>query len=227
MGNAGRRGSETVEKIRILIVDDHEVVRLGLAYLLSQYPQFLVVGEAATAKEAIEMMAKVAPDVVIMDVRLPGEDGIEACRRIVEQNPEVKVLMLTSYGDEELVIEAIMAGAKGYILKEVGNNELLRALEVVAKGQSVLDPVITRELLERMRHRSQGLLDELESLTKQEKRILALIAEGKTNREIAKAVYLSEKTVRNYVSNILSKLNLNNRAEAAVYGARYKRLLGQ
>lgn len=216
-----------MEKIRILIVDDHEVVRLGLAYLLSQYPQFQVVGEAATAAEAMTMLARVRPDVVIMDVRLPGEDGIEACRRIVEEHPEVKVLMLTSYSDEDLVIQAIMAGAKGYILKEVGNDELIRALEVVAKGQSVLDPVITKDLLERMRHRSQGLLDELESLTKQEKRILALIAEGKTNREIAKAVYLSEKTVRNYVSNILSKLNLNNRAEAAVFGARYKRLLGQ
>lgn len=215
-----------MERTRILIVDDHEVVRLGLSALFSQYPQFMVVGEAASAAEAIAQVAACEPDAVIMDIRLPGEDGIEACRCITEKFPQVNVLMLTSYEDDDLIMEAIMAGAKGYILKQVGNEELIRAVELVTSNASVLDPIITRRLLERMRSKPAGEdAGELNALTKQEKKVLALIAEGKTNREIAKTIYLSEKTVRNYVSNILAKLNLSNRAEAAVYAVRHRRIL--
>lgn len=215
-----------MDKIKIVIVDDHEVVRLGLTSLFAQYPQFMVVGEAGSGAEALAKTGILAPDVVIMDIRMPGEDGIEICRELVERFPDVQVVMLTSYDDEDLIMEAIMAGAKGYILKQVGNEELVRAVEVVVRGESVLDPVITKRLLERMRSRpGTEEASELSTLTRQEKKVLALVAEGKTNREIAKAIYLSEKTVRNYVSNILSKLNLSNRAEAAVYAVRHKRLM--
>ncbi|TDA70145.1 MAG: response regulator transcription factor [Clostridia bacterium] len=215
-----------MDKIKILVVDDHEVVRLGLTSLFAQYPQFTVVGEAGSGAEALAKTGRLSPDVVIMDIRMPGEDGIEVCRELVEKFPGVQVVMLTSYDDQDLIMEAIMAGAKGYILKQVGNEELVRAVEVVVRGESVLDPVITKRLLERMRSRPETEeASELSTLTRQEKKVLALVAEGKTNREIARAIYLSEKTVRNYVSNILSKLNLSNRAEAAVYAVRHKRLL--
>ena len=207
--------------VRILIVDDHEVVRIGLRSLLERVPQFTVVGETDSGARAVELTDQLRPDVVVMDIRMPELNGVEACRRIKARHPDVKVIMLTSYPDDEMVFGAVMAGASGYVLKQAGSTELIEAIRTVARGESLLDPSVTGKLLERMR--SMGT-DEAqhphEKLNPQERRILALIAEGKTNREIAETLYLSEKTVRNYVSMILSKLGLANRAEAAAYAVR-------
>ncbi|KKM10799.1 LuxR family transcriptional regulator [Clostridiales bacterium PH28_bin88] len=209
-----------VDCIKLLIVDDHEVVRLGLRYLFEQHGHFSVVGEAQSAVEALAKVETCRPDVVIMDIRLPRGSGIDACREITTRYHDTQVVMLTSYGDEETVLESIMAGAKGYVLKDVGNDELIRAVEAAGRGESLLDPMITAKLLEHLRRVPRGNQDTV--LTKQERKVLALIAEGRTNREIAKTIYLSEKTVRNYVSAILNKLNLSNRAEAAAYAAKHK-----
>ncbi|MHB1418541.1 MAG: response regulator transcription factor [Bacillota bacterium] len=208
-----------MEQIKILIVDDHEVVRLGLASLFEQYPYFSVVGEASNAADALHKVEECQPEVVILDIRLQKGNGIEVCREVTSKYQGVNVIILTSYGEEDLVLEAIMAGAKGYILKDVGNDELIRAIEAVRKGESLLDPVITKKLLERMR-RPVHERSEIELLSKQEKKVLGLVASGKTNREIAHTIYLSEKTVRNYVSKILTKLNLTNRTEAAAFAAK-------
>lgn len=208
--------------LHILLVDDHEIVRIGLTTLLNQYPQFEVVGGASSADQAIEMIRQLHPHVVILDIRLGKDNGIELCKYIVQHFPESRVIVLSAFDDDELIFAAIMAGAKGYVLKEVGTNELIRALEAVSRGESLLDPVITKKILERMRTSGYQHSSELDSLTKQERKVLGLIAQGKTNREIASNIYLSEKTVRNYVSNILNKLNLSNRSEAAVYATRNK-----
>ncbi|MEW6049018.1 MAG: response regulator transcription factor [Bacillota bacterium] len=208
--------------VRILIADDHEVVRIGLRSLLERFPDFVVVGEAASGVGAVELVDRVLPDVVIMDIRMPEMNGVDACRRIKEKHPEVKVIMLTSYPDDEAVFGAVMAGASGYVLKQVGSTELVDAIHTVARGESLLDPSVTGKLLERVRMLTSEDQQPHEKLNVQERRILALIAEGKTNREIAEALYLSEKTVRNYVSMILSKLGLANRAEAAAYAVRQK-----
>lgn len=203
--------------LKILLVDDHEVVRIGLAGLLSRNPNFQIVGEAVTAREAVDKAAQLSPDVVIMDIRLmDGDSGIEACREICNRDPNSKVIMLTSYADEEAVFASIMAGAKGYVLKQIGSQALIEVVERVGRGESLLDPAVTATVLERMRRLAQGESED-SLLTPQEKRILALVAEGKTNKEIAQQVYLSEKTVRNYVSSILNKLNFQNRTEAAAY----------
>src|SRR5690606_30722180 len=207
-----------VETIRILIVDDHEVGRIGLRSLFERIAQFEVVGEAASAQEAIELARSRKPDGGVMDIRMPDGSGIEACQAIRSENQDVKVIMLTSYTDDEAIFASVMAGASGYVLKQIGSQELVEAIRTVAAGGSLLDPSITGKVLERMRGMSRD--QQHEKLTDQELRILRLIADGRTNKEIAEALYLSEKTVRNYVSSILSKLNLSNRAEAAAYAVR-------
>lgn len=205
-----------------MLVDDHEVVRVGLRTLLGRRPDFEVVGEASTATEAVEKALQLRPDVVVMDVRLPGRSGIQACRQIVEQAPEVRVIMLTSYAEDELLFEAIAAGASGYILKQIGSEALFQALERVGCGESLLDPALTRTVFTRLREAiRKEKADVFRDLTDQELKILPLLAEGKTNREIASEVFLSEKTVRNYVSSILSKLGLSTRAQAAAYAVEH------
>ena len=205
----------------LLVVDDHEVVRQGLVALLDRRTGFQVVAEAGTAAEALEQARQFQPDLVVMDVRLPDGSGIEACREIRSELPNTRVVMLTSYPDEDAVLAAIVAGASGYLLKQVRARDLVAALETVADGGSLLDPAVTGKVLERMRRIATDD-DELAALTKQERKILALVAEGKTNKEIAAEVFLSDKTVKNYVSSILAKLNLERRAQAAAYVARMK-----
>lgn len=206
--------------IRVLIVDDHEVVREGLRALLKRRPQLAVVGEADTVASAIEEARRTEPDVVVMDVRLPDGSGVEACREIRAQRPETKVLMLTSYADDEAVFASIMAGAVGYLLKQTRGQTLADAIEQVMRGESLLDPAVTQRVLEQVRSSGKSKDDELSLLSEQEQKILDLIALGKTNKEIAKDVFLSDKTVKNYVSSILSKLNLRRRSEAAAFIAR-------
>ena len=209
---------------RLLVVDDHEVVRQGLVALLDRKEGFQVVAEAGSAAEAIEQARRHEPDIVVMDVRLPDGSGIEACREIRAELPNTRVVMLTSYPDEEAVLSAIVAGAAGYLLKQIRARDLVSALEVVGRGESLLDPGVTAKVLERVRRiATGGQSDELSSLTAQEQRILTLVAEGKTNKEIAAEVFLSDKTVKNYVSSILSKLNLERRAQAAAYVAKHGR----
>lgn len=209
-------------KQRILLVDDHEVVRLGLKSLLERYPQFDVVGEAASAREALEATGLLRPDVVVMDIRLPGTSGIEACEEIVNRYPGTRVIMLTSYAEDEMLFSAIRAGASGYILKQIGADDLVRALEAVGRGEALLDPAVTQRVFQEVR---KAVKDEEASafahLSQQEKHVLQLVSEGKTNREIAKVLFLGEGTVRNYVSSILSKLGVNNRAEAAAYAVEH------
>ncbi|MCX7682787.1 MAG: response regulator transcription factor [Anaerolineae bacterium] len=208
--------------LKIIIVDDHEVVRLGLRTLLERHPNFKIVGEAANAKEAVQKTLLLRPDVVVMDIRLPGGSGIEACRKIVEQVPEAKVIMLTSYAEDEMLFDAISAGASGYVLKQIGSEELIRAIETVGRGEALLDPALTQRVFARVREAARREREEaFADLTEQELRVLAHIAEGKTNREIAEALFLGEGTVRNYVSSILKKLGLTNRAEAAAYAVEH------
>jgi DNA-binding NarL/FixJ family response regulator len=205
--------------VRILVVDDHEVVRLGLVTLLGRQPGYAVVGEAAGAVEAVEKARVYKPDIVVMDVRMPDGSGIEACRQIRAELPGIRVIMLTSYADDEAVITAVMAGASGYVLKQVGSGDLLRAIETVRTGGTLLDPQLTLKVLDRMRAEANRAP---EPLTEQERNILTLIGEGKTNKDIAHQLYLSEGTVRNYVSSILAKLGFTNRSQAAAYAARRK-----
>jgi DNA-binding NarL/FixJ family response regulator len=207
-------------KVRVMLVDDHDVVREGLRALIQKRAEFGLVAEAATVASAIEEAVRCTPDIIIMDVRLPDGSGIEACREIRAQLPDTRVLMLTSYADEEAVLAAIMAGASGYLLKQTRSQELVEAIERVARGESLLDPTVTSRILERLRSGSSARNDELSLLSEQEQKILDLIADGKTNKEIALEVFLSDKTVKNYVSSILSKLNLRRRSEAAAFIAR-------
>ena len=207
-----------MSEIRVMLVDDHEIVRQGLRSLLERREHLRVVAEAGMVAEAIAMAAETQPDVVVMDVRLPDGTGIEACREIRAARPETKVLMLTSYADDDAVYAAIIAGAASYMLKQTRGRELVSAIEAVARGESLLDPAVTQSVLTRMREMaSGGHKDKLSELTEQERRILGLIAEGKTNREIAETIFLSEKTVKNYVSTILSKLGMDRRAQAAAF----------
>ena len=209
--------------LRLLVVDDHEVVRQGLVSLLERREHFQVVAEAGTAAEAVEMARKFEPDLVVMDVRLPDGSGIEACREIRAEFPATRVVILTSYPDEEAVLSAIIAGASGYLLKQIRSRDLISALESVGRGESLLDPAVTEKVLDRVRRIATGTYtDELAQLTQQEQKILLLVAEGKTNKEIASEVFLSDKTVKNYVSSILSKLNLERRAQAAAFVARHR-----
>ncbi len=211
-----------MQKQRILIVDDHEVVRLGLKSLLDQHPYFEVVAEAGNAREAIEQVERYAPDVVLMDIRLPGVSGIDACETITENYPDTKVVMLTSYAEDEMLFSAIRSGASGYILKQIGAEDLIRAIETVGRGEALLDPAVTQRVFQEVK---RAVRDEEASafadLSQQEKHVLLLVSEGRTNREIAKTLYLGEGTVRNYVSSILSKLGVSNRAEAAAYAVEH------
>jgi len=205
-------------RLRIIIVDDHEVVRIGLRTLLARNPDFEVVDEATSGQEAVRKVLMHRPDIVIMDVRLGGMSGIEACREINQAAPNVKVIMLTSYGDDDTLFESIAAGAAGFVLKQIGSDELIRAIEHVAHGEASLDPTTTARVLARMREMARKREESAFSmLTEQELRVLAHLAEGRTNREIADLLILGEGTVRNYVSSIFAKLNVSNRAEAAAY----------
>ncbi len=222
-GTSAERRSPETRPLRLLLVDDHEVVRQGLAALLDRREGFEVVAEAGSVAESIEMAERFRPDLVIMDVRLPDGSGVEACREIRAEHPEIRVVMLTSYPDEEAVLSAIIAGASGYLLKQIRARDLVAALEAVARGESLLDPAVTESVLARVRRIATGPdTDELAQLTSQEQKILLLVAEGKTNKEIAAEVFLSDKTVKNYVSSILSKLNLQRRAQAAAFMAKRK-----
>ena len=205
------------EQIKILLVDDHEVVRMGLRTLLERRDNIAVVGEAGTVEEAVAAAERTEPDVIVMDIRLPDGNGVDACREIRGQRSETKVIMLTSYADDEAIYGSIMAGASGYLLKQTRGQDLTSAIERVAAGESLLDPGITEKVLKRMRELAEGESDDLAALTPQERKIIGLIAEGKTNKEIAGDVFLSDKTVKNYVSSILSKLNLHRRSEAAAF----------
>ncbi|HEY7060478.1 MAG TPA: response regulator transcription factor [Chloroflexota bacterium] len=207
--------------VKLLLVDDHRVVRLGLRTLFETAPQFAVVAEAGTVAEAVLAARRSQPDVVVMDVRLPDGSGVEACREIRSERPRTRVLMLTSYSDEDAVVASIMAGAAGYLLKQTDPERLVEATEIVAQGGSLLDPAVTQTVLQWMRRLgAQAPEDPLIGLSEQERKILPLLAEGKTNREIAAQLYLSEHTVKTYVSNILQKLHLSRRAEAAAFIAR-------
>jgi DNA-binding NarL/FixJ family response regulator len=209
-------------KQRLLLVDDHEVVRLGLKALLERHPQFDVIAEASSAREAVEMVSSHHPDVVVMDIRLPGTSGIEACEEITNRFPETRVIMLTSYAEDEMLFSAIRAGASGYILKQIDSEALIRALEAVARGEALLDPAVTQRVFQEVRRAvKEEEASAFAHLSQQEKHVLLLVSEGKTNREIAKALFLGEGTVRNYVSSILSKLGVNNRAEAAAYAVEH------
>ncbi len=211
-----------MQKKTILLVDDHEVVRLGLKSLLEHSDQFEVVAEAGTAKEAVAMVEKHHPDVVLMDIRLPGPSGIEACEEITERWPDVRVVILTSYAEDEMLFSAIRAGASGYVLKQIGAEGLITAIEAACRGEAMLDPAVTQRVFQEVRRAvKEEEAAAFANLSQQEKHVLALVSEGKTNREIAGALFLGEGTVRNYVSSILSKLGVSNRAEAAAYAVEH------
>ncbi len=212
-----------MNRLRILLVDDHEVVRVGLRALIERQAGMEVIGEAGTAREAVTQAGRLAPDVVVLDVRLPGSSGLDACQQIKARWPETRIIVLTSFPDEDVLFDAIAAGADGYVLKQVGSDDLIRALERVGRGESLLDPSVTDRVFARIRkarHRERA--DAFADLSRQEMEILALIAEGQTNREIGEALHLGEKTVRNYVSDILNKLGVNSRTQAAAYAARHR-----
>jgi DNA-binding NarL/FixJ family response regulator len=205
--------------IRVFLLDDHEVVRRGVRELLEAGgDEMAVVGEAGTAEEALARIPAVRPDVAVLDVRLPDGNGVEVCREIRSRHPEVACLMLTSFADDEALFDSIMAGASGYVLKQVRGGDLRDGVRRVAAGQSLLDPTVTARVLERLRHPPGD--DHGVHLTDQEERILDLLAEGLSNRQIGERLYLAEKTVKNYVSNLLTKLGMHRRTEAAVYAAR-------
>jgi DNA-binding NarL/FixJ family response regulator len=202
----------------VFLLDDHEVVRRGLRELLEAEDDMEVVGEAGTAEEAYGRIPATSPNVAVLDVRLPDGDGVEVCREIRSQHPEIACIMLTSFADDEAVYAAIMAGAAGYVLKQVKGTDLVDGIRRVAAGDSLLDPSVTTRVLERLRHKDDK--DELAVLTDQERTILELIAEGLTNRQIGERMFLAEKTVKNYVSNMFAKLGMSRRTEAAAYSAR-------
>ena len=205
-------------KKKIIIVDDHEVVRIGLKSLLDKYPQYEVAGEAKNAKEAVNQVQKHQPDIVLMDIRLPGPSGISACEEIKDKYPDVQVIMLTSYAEDEMLFSAIKAGASGYVLKQIDSAGLVKSLDAVSRGEASLDPAVTQRVFQEVRRAvKEEEAASFAELSDQEKMVLKLVSEGKTNREIAQLLYLGEGTVRNYVSSILSKLEVSNRAEAAAY----------
>ncbi len=208
--------------LRVMLVDDHEIVRDGIRVMLDAQDDIVVTAEAGTVREAVDEAARTRPDVVVMDVRLADGSGIEATREIRAEHPATRVLMLTSFADDEALFASIMAGASGYVLKQVKSGDLLRAIRSVGAGDSLLDPAVTSAVLDRLRRGKHLMRDEkLARLSPQEERILTSVAEGKTNREIGVELGLAEKTVKNYVSSILSKLEVARRAEAAAYLARH------
>jgi two-component system response regulator DevR len=202
--------------IRLIIADDHEVTRVGLRTLLAACPQFEIVGETASAAETLETVARLKPDLLLLDVRLPDGSGIEVCRNLQRLDLDTKVLVLTSYANEDLVSDAIAAGADGYLLKEIHGDNLIQAIQDVAAGKSILDPAVTSHVLSSMRNpASTATPRKLALLSAQERRVVALVAEGKTNKEIGRELGLSDKTVKNYLSNAMEKLNLSRRSQAA------------
>jgi two-component system, NarL family, response regulator DevR len=210
------------DRLRVMLVDDHEVVRDGIKSLIQSQPDLTVIAEAASVAEAVRTAAAMKPDVIVMDVRLIDGSGIEATRDIRAQRSDTRVLMLTSFADDEALFASIMAGASGYVLKQIRGGELIRAIRTVGGGQSLLDPSVTASVLDRLRKGKHLLRDEkLARLSPQEERILGLVADGFTNKEIGDKLRLAEKTVKNYVSTILSKLEVARRAEAAAYLARH------
>lgn len=213
--------SEQAEAVRVFLLDDHEVVRRGISDLLDSEPDLEVVGEAGTAREALARIPALRPNVAVLDVRLPDGDGVTVCREIRSQMPEVACLMLTSFADDEALFDAIMAGAAGYILKQVRGNDLVSAIRTVASGGSMLDSKAASQVMERLRGGAERK-DPLAGLSDQERRILDLIGEGLTNRQIGDRLYLAEKTVKNYVSSLLSKLGMERRVQAAVYATELK-----
>jgi two-component system, NarL family, response regulator DevR len=207
------------DKIRVYLLDDHEVVRQGLRALLESTGDIEVVGEAGTATDAASRIPALRPDVAVLDARLPDGSGIEVCRTVRAVDPSIKGLILTSYDDDEALFAAIMAGASGYVLKEIRGNDLVEAIRQVAAGNSLIDPTLTARVLERVRN-PQTTAPELAQLTEQELKLLGLIAEGLTNRQIGERMFLAEKTVKNYVSSILAKLGLERRTQAAVLASK-------
>lgn len=204
--------------IRLLIVDDHEVVRVGLKTVLSHQPGLTVVGESATMATAVQDALRLKPTVILMDVRLPDGSGVDACRDILASSPNTRVIFLTSYADDDSVLAAVLAGAHGYVLKEIDSAALIRAIHSVAEGQSILDPTVTERALRWLRGLGNGpQVPGIEQLSAQEERVLALVAEGKTNKEIATALGLSDKTVKNYLANVFQKLRITRRAQAAAF----------
>jgi DNA-binding NarL/FixJ family response regulator len=204
--------------IRIFVLDDHELVRKGLQTLLESEEDMDVVGQASTAQQALEEIGTIQPDVAILDVRLPDGSGIEVCREIRSLYPTIACLMLTSYADDEALFSAIMAGAAGYVLKEIGGSDLIGDIRRVSQGASLIDANLSKEIFARL-HKSQKTEARLSSLSPQERRVLDLIAQGRSNRQIAEEIFLAEKTVKNYVSSLLSKLGMQRRTEAGVYAA--------
>ncbi len=208
--------------VQLLIADDHSVVRAGLRALLERQGNFRIVAEAATGEEAIIKAQEFQPDVAVLDIRMPGLSGIEACRQIVETVPTCRVIMLTSYAEDELLFAAIQAGASGYVLKRIGDNELVHAVERISRGEGMLDPAMTATVFAEMRKATEAQhAAAFADLTPQELAVLALVAEGMTNRQIAVKLYLGEGTVRNYVSSVLTKIGVSNRAEAAAYAVKH------
>jgi DNA-binding NarL/FixJ family response regulator len=205
--------------VRIFLLDDHEVVRRGVAELLRSEPGFEIVGEASTAAEAVARIPALKPDVAVLDVRLPDGNGVEVCREVRSRVPALACLMLTSFADDQALFDAIMAGASGYVLKQIRGNDLIDAVHRIAAGESLLDPSATAKVLDRIR-RGEHTDPRLESLTEQERRILELIGEGLTNREIGERMFLAEKTVKNYVSNLLAKMGMERRTQVAAYAAK-------
>jgi DNA-binding NarL/FixJ family response regulator len=210
-----------MKSLRVLLVDDHEVVRMGLRLVLDDVPDVTLVGEAANVETALTECGLLQPDVVIMDIKMPGRSGIDGCREITQRWPRIDVIMLSSFFDDQLIFDAIEAGAVGYVLKDVGTDELVRALEAVRRGEALLDPAITRRAIAMMRQRTQHT-NPFADLTRRELDVLALLAQGRTNAEIATQLVLSEKTVRNLVSIILSKLPVSNRVEAATFAIQHR-----
>ena len=207
--------------IRVFLVDDHEVVRRGVAALLESEDDIEVIGEAGTAESAVARIPALRPDVAVLDVRLPDGNGVDVCREIRSKTPEVACLMLTSFADDDALFTAVMAGAAGYVLKQIHGSDLVGAVRTVASGQSLLDPQTTASMLQRLRDQATRK-DPMEALSEQERHILELIGEGLTNRQIGERMFLAEKTVKNYVSNLLSKLNMQRRTQAAAFAARLK-----
>ena len=205
--------------LAVFLLDDHEVVRTGLRALLEAGDDITVVGEAGTVADALSRIPAAKPDVAILDVRLPDGNGVEVCREVRSADPDIVCVMLTSYADDEALIASIMAGAAGYVLKQIGSLDLLDTIRRAGAGESLLDPALTERVLDRLRE-GPAIDPRLASLTPQERRILDLIAEGKTNRQIAEEMYLAEKTVKNYVSNLLAKLGMARRTQAATFAAR-------
>jgi DNA-binding NarL/FixJ family response regulator len=215
MGEAGAASGQ----ITVFLLDDHEIVRRGVHDLLEAEPDITVVGEAGTAASALARIPALRPDVAVLDVRLPDGDGVSVCRDVRSKMPEVACLMLTSYGDDEALFDAIMAGAAGYVLKQIRGTDLVGAVRTVASGKSMLDPEAASRLMKRMREQA-ARCDPLAGLTDQERRILELIGEGLTNRQIGEQMFLAEKTVKNYISSLFAKLGMERRTQAAAYAAR-------